>query len=82
MSGLHLAPGIQNVAREYCSGNTKNTKWPTAGSGHSKFCLGMVFWEHEEHEVAYRWLRAFKMWPGSGVPGMDSQGFLTIPQHS
>eukprot|EP00959_Pyramimonas_sp_CCMP1952_P088148 1844149-Pyramimonas_sp.AAC.1 len=29
----------------------------------------MVFWEHEEHEVAYGWLRAFKMWPGNGVLG-------------
>eukprot|EP00959_Pyramimonas_sp_CCMP1952_P158343 3311419-Pyramimonas_sp.AAC.1 len=27
--GLRLAPGIQNVAWESCSGNTKNTKWPT-----------------------------------------------------
>eukprot|EP00959_Pyramimonas_sp_CCMP1952_P220421 4608359-Pyramimonas_sp.AAC.1 len=27
----------------------------------------MVFWEHEEHEVAYTWLWTFKMWPGSGV---------------
>eukprot|EP00959_Pyramimonas_sp_CCMP1952_P375865 7872428-Pyramimonas_sp.AAC.1 len=24
-SGLQLAPGIQNVAWEWCSGNTKNT---------------------------------------------------------
>eukprot|EP00959_Pyramimonas_sp_CCMP1952_P161093 3368572-Pyramimonas_sp.AAC.1 len=29
----------------------------------------MVFWEHEEHEVAYGWLRAVKMWPGNGVLG-------------
>eukprot|EP00959_Pyramimonas_sp_CCMP1952_P066442 1387220-Pyramimonas_sp.AAC.1 len=28
-SGLQLAPGIQNVAPEYSSGNSKNTKWPT-----------------------------------------------------
>ena len=27
----------------------------------------MVFWEHEEHEVAYSWLRALTMWPGNGV---------------
>eukprot|EP00959_Pyramimonas_sp_CCMP1952_P029276 614598-Pyramimonas_sp.AAC.1 len=35
-SCLQLAPDIQNVARELCSGNTKNTKWLTVGSGHSK----------------------------------------------
>eukprot|EP00959_Pyramimonas_sp_CCMP1952_P204706 4280447-Pyramimonas_sp.AAC.1 len=29
----------------------------------------MEFWELEEHEVAYNWFRAFKMWPGSGVLG-------------
>ena len=28
---------------------------------------GMVFWEHEEHKVAYSWLRALTMWPGNGV---------------
>eukprot|EP00959_Pyramimonas_sp_CCMP1952_P434209 9092583-Pyramimonas_sp.AAC.1 len=27
----------------------------------------MVFWEDEEHEVAYSWLPAFKMWSGNGV---------------
>merc|ERR1711920_1131912 len=57
----------QNVAREWSSGNTKNTKWPTVGSGHSKCGPGMEFWELEDHEVAYSWLRAFKMWPGNGV---------------
>eukprot|EP00959_Pyramimonas_sp_CCMP1952_P016063 339690-Pyramimonas_sp.AAC.1 len=35
-SGLQMAPGIQNVASEWCSEKTKNTKWPTVGSGHSK----------------------------------------------
>ena len=25
----------------------------------------MEFWDFEEHEVAYSWLRAFKMCPGS-----------------
>ena len=38
-------------------------------SGHSKCGPGMEFWELEEHEVAYSWLRAFKMWPGNGVLG-------------
>eukprot|EP00959_Pyramimonas_sp_CCMP1952_P370699 7763856-Pyramimonas_sp.AAC.1 len=52
-SGLHLAPGIQNVHWEWCSGSTKNTKWPTVGSGQSTCGQGMVFWEHEEHEMAY-----------------------------
>merc|ERR1712113_664925 len=68
-SGLQLAPGIQNVAREWSSGNSKNTKWPTVGSGHSKCGPGIEFWELEDHEVAYSWLRAFKMWPGNGVLG-------------
>eukprot|EP00959_Pyramimonas_sp_CCMP1952_P168519 3521220-Pyramimonas_sp.AAC.1 len=27
------------------------TKWPTAGSGQSKYGTGVVFREHEEHEV-------------------------------
>eukprot|EP00959_Pyramimonas_sp_CCMP1952_P053213 1113044-Pyramimonas_sp.AAC.1 len=27
----------------------------------------MVFWEHEEHEVACSWLWAFKMWLGNAV---------------
>eukprot|EP00959_Pyramimonas_sp_CCMP1952_P010146 212084-Pyramimonas_sp.AAC.1 len=55
------------MAREWCSGNTKKPKWPTVGSGHSKCGPGKVFWEHEQHEVAYSWLRAFKMRPGNGV---------------
>eukprot|EP00959_Pyramimonas_sp_CCMP1952_P146002 3057229-Pyramimonas_sp.AAC.1 len=58
------------MAQDWCSGNTKITRWPTVGSGQSKYGTGMVFWEHEEHEVAvYSWLRAFKMWPGIGVLG-------------
>ena len=44
-TGLHLAPGIQNVASEWCFGTAKSTKWPTVGSGHSKCGLGMVFWQ-------------------------------------
>eukprot|EP00959_Pyramimonas_sp_CCMP1952_P399574 8372003-Pyramimonas_sp.AAC.1 len=52
-STLQLAPGTQNVAWEWCSGKTKNTKGPTIGSGHSTCDLGMAFREHEEHEVAY-----------------------------
>ena len=68
-SGLQLAPGIQNVGREWSSGNTKSRKWPTVGSGHPECGPGMEFWEVEEHEVAYSWLRAFKMWPGNGVLG-------------
>eukprot|EP00959_Pyramimonas_sp_CCMP1952_P006257 130962-Pyramimonas_sp.AAC.1 len=28
-SNLQLAPGIQNVAQEWNSGRSKNTKWPT-----------------------------------------------------
>ena len=47
-SGLQLAPGIQNVAREWSSGNSKTTKWPTVGSGHSKCGPGMEFWQREE----------------------------------
>eukprot|EP00959_Pyramimonas_sp_CCMP1952_P126343 2642523-Pyramimonas_sp.AAC.1 len=27
----------------------------------------MKFWELEDHEVAYSWLRAPNMWPGNGV---------------
>eukprot|EP00959_Pyramimonas_sp_CCMP1952_P147862 3094411-Pyramimonas_sp.AAC.1 len=57
------------MTQDWCSGNTKITKWPTVGSGQSKYGAGMVFWEHDEHEVAYSWLRVFKMWPGHGVPG-------------
>ena len=60
-SGLQLAPDIQNVAREWSSGKSKSTKWPTVGSGHSKCSPGMKFWEVEEPEVAYSWLRASKM---------------------
>eukprot|EP00959_Pyramimonas_sp_CCMP1952_P036336 760626-Pyramimonas_sp.AAC.1 len=29
----------------------------------------MEFCEVEEHEVAYSWLQAFRMWPGSGILG-------------
>eukprot|EP00959_Pyramimonas_sp_CCMP1952_P355292 7442033-Pyramimonas_sp.AAC.1 len=57
------------MVQKWCSGNTKNTKWPTASSGHSKRGLGRVFWEHEKHEVANNWLQAFKMWYRSGVLG-------------
>eukprot|EP00959_Pyramimonas_sp_CCMP1952_P299131 6257163-Pyramimonas_sp.AAC.1 len=64
-SGLELAPGIQNVAREGSSGKSESTKWLTLGSGHPKFRPGMEFWEVEEGEVAYSWLRASKMWPGN-----------------
>ena len=44
-SGLQLDPDIPNVAWEWCSGNTKSRKWPTVCSGHSKYGLGMVFWQ-------------------------------------
>ena len=44
-SGVQLAPDIQNVAWELCSGTTKATKWPTVGSGHAKCGLGMAFWQ-------------------------------------
>eukprot|EP00959_Pyramimonas_sp_CCMP1952_P184775 3863460-Pyramimonas_sp.AAC.1 len=30
------------VAREWCSGNTKNTKWPTVSPGHSKSRNGVL----------------------------------------
>ena len=43
--GLELAPGTQDVAWEWCSGNAKSTKWPTVGSGHSRCGLGVVFWQ-------------------------------------
>ena len=66
---LRTTPGNHNMVQEWCSGNTKNTKWPTVGSGQSKYGIGLAFWAHEEHEVAYSWLRAFKMWPGNGVVG-------------
>ena len=59
---------------EWCSGNTKNTKDGELVLGHSKCGLGMVFWEHEEHEVAYSWVRAFRMWPGNGVLGTRTTG--------
>eukprot|EP00959_Pyramimonas_sp_CCMP1952_P352034 7375804-Pyramimonas_sp.AAC.1 len=49
-SGVQVAPGIQNVAREWSSGKWKNTKWPTVGSGHSKYGPGTAFWEVREHE--------------------------------
>ena len=28
-----------------------------------------MFWEREEHKVAYSWLRALTTWPWSGVLG-------------
>merc|ERR1712060_690273 len=68
-SGLQLAPGIQNVARELSSGTSKTTKWPTVGSGHSKSCPGMEFWELEDHEVIYSWLQAFQIMPRNRVLG-------------
>ena len=46
---------------EWSSGMSKSTKWPTVGSGHPKCGSGMEFWEGEEPEVAYSWLRASKM---------------------
>eukprot|EP00959_Pyramimonas_sp_CCMP1952_P367170 7690427-Pyramimonas_sp.AAC.1 len=48
---------------------SKSTKWPSVGSGHSKYGPGMKFWELEEHKVAYSWLREFKMWPGNELLG-------------
>eukprot|EP00959_Pyramimonas_sp_CCMP1952_P001081 21449-Pyramimonas_sp.AAC.1 len=57
------------MAQDWCSGNTKITKRPTVGSGQSKHSTGIMFWEHEDHEVAYSWLRAINMWPGNGVLG-------------
>ena len=66
-SSLQLVADTPNVSWEQCYGNTKSTKWRTVGSGHSKCGLGIVFWNHEGHEVAYSWLRACKMWPGNGV---------------
>eukprot|EP00959_Pyramimonas_sp_CCMP1952_P277204 5795351-Pyramimonas_sp.AAC.1 len=57
------------MAQDWCFGNTKITRWPTVGSGQSKYGTGTVFREHEEHEVAYNWPRAFKTWPGNGVLG-------------
>ena len=37
----------------------------------SKKCgPGMEFWELEDHEMAYSWLWASKMWPGNGVLGI------------
>ena len=64
---LQVAPGTHDVAWELSSGNTGSTKWPTVGSGHSRYGLGVVFWEHEEHKVVYNWLRALTVWPGNGV---------------
>eukprot|EP00959_Pyramimonas_sp_CCMP1952_P423881 8879104-Pyramimonas_sp.AAC.1 len=48
--------------------------WPRSGMlgtrrTQTKSCPGIEFWEVEEHEVAYRWLRAFKIWPGNCVLG-------------
>eukprot|EP00959_Pyramimonas_sp_CCMP1952_P331705 6945689-Pyramimonas_sp.AAC.1 len=57
------------MAQDWCSGNTIYTQWPTVGSRPSKDSTGVVFWEHGEHEVAYRWLRAFKMCLGNDVLG-------------
>eukprot|EP00959_Pyramimonas_sp_CCMP1952_P166365 3477256-Pyramimonas_sp.AAC.1 len=57
------------MAQDWCSGNTKITKWPTVVFGQTKYGTGMVFWEHEEHEVGYSWLRAIKIWYRSGVLG-------------
>ena len=39
----------------------------TRACGKSECGLGIVFCEHEEHEVAYSLLQAFKMWSGNGV---------------
>ena len=44
-SGLHLAPDIQNQSQEWNSGNSNGTKWPTVGSGHPEWGLGMEFWD-------------------------------------
>jgi hypothetical protein len=68
-SGLQLAPGIQNVAREWRSGMSKSTKWPTVASGPPECGPGMAFWDVEEHEVAYSCIRPPRMWPGNGVLG-------------
>eukprot|EP00959_Pyramimonas_sp_CCMP1952_P077283 1615426-Pyramimonas_sp.AAC.1 len=57
------------MAQDWCSGNTKITKWPTNGSGQSKCGTGIMFWERDQHEMAYSWLRVFKMWPGNNVLG-------------
>ena len=78
-SGLQLGQDTPNVAWEWCSGNTKSTKWPTVRSGPSKCGLGMVSWEHEGHKVAYSWLRALRMWPGNGVlPARKAQSVLQL----
>eukprot|EP00959_Pyramimonas_sp_CCMP1952_P419420 8785093-Pyramimonas_sp.AAC.1 len=47
-SGLQVAPGMQNVAREWSSGSSKTTKWRTGGSGHPKCSPGMAFWERQD----------------------------------
>ena len=57
------------MAWEWCSGNAKSTKWPTARCGQSKCGLGVVFWEREEHKVAHNWLRALRMRPGNSILG-------------
>eukprot|EP00959_Pyramimonas_sp_CCMP1952_P394808 8272276-Pyramimonas_sp.AAC.1 len=57
------------MAQDLCSGNTKITKWSTVVSGQAKYGTEMVYWEHEEHEKAYSWLRAIKKWYRNGVLG-------------
>ena len=54
----YMAPGIQNVAREWSSGRSKSTKCVTVclkrarfSSGYSECGPGMEFWEVEENEV-------------------------------
>eukprot|EP00959_Pyramimonas_sp_CCMP1952_P320086 6698696-Pyramimonas_sp.AAC.1 len=49
------------------SNEKQSTKWFRVGSGHPRYGLGVVFWEHEEHNMAYNWPRALTMCPGSGV---------------
>eukprot|EP00959_Pyramimonas_sp_CCMP1952_P019147 404782-Pyramimonas_sp.AAC.1 len=39
----------------------------------------MVLWEHEEHEVAYSRLQAFKMSPGEAPDSPDSPGTRPDP---
>eukprot|EP00959_Pyramimonas_sp_CCMP1952_P154123 3224505-Pyramimonas_sp.AAC.1 len=55
------------MTQDLCYG--KDHKWPTLGSGQSEYGTRIMFWDHEEHEVAYSWLRALKMWPGNGGLG-------------
>ena len=80
-SGLQLALDINKIAWEWCPGDTKSTKWLTVGSGHSKCCLGVVFGEHEEHKVAYSWIRALILCLGNGVPGTRraQRGLQLVP---